>query len=443
MQADTNGVRLRPLPLWLAPGVSIANAWTFMFANFAVIGTLAFLNVAQSYILTEHLNLAKDIQGTVSGDLAFWNELIIIALASPFGILSDRIGRRPIIVFAMIAIGAGFALYAFATTTLDLTVGRIVYAIGAAAGSGMIATIGADYPQEASRGKMIGLSSVMNAFGVVLLSAALGSVPNILREAGLDPIAAGRWMMLLTAGFCLIAAVVFQIGLKGGVPAAHAERPPLGALVRVGFSAARNPRIALSYAAAFTSRGDLVVVGVFISLWAVQAGTAAGLDSSEALRRGTIVFAISQTMALLWAPVMGWIMDRVNRVTAIAVAMVLAGAGYLGTGMLSSPLEGPAIAVFIVLGIGQISALMTSQGLIGQETRDQDRGAVVGMFSLCGAVGVLFATAVGGRLFDSWAPYAPFVIMGIANIGLLVAAVIIRLKAPGLLLTPAPQPAAE
>jgi MFS family permease len=90
--------------------------------------------------------------------------------------------------------------------------------------------------------------------------------------------------------------------------------------------------------------------------------------------------------------------------------------------------------VFIVLGIGQISALITSQGLIGQETRDEDRGAVVGMFSLAGAVGVLFATAVGGRLFDSWAPFAPFVVMGLANLVLLVCAIIVRFKAPGLIL---------
>ena len=139
-------------------------------------------------------------------------------------------------------------------------------------------------------------------------------------------------------------------------------------------------------------------------------------------------------MALIWAPIMGWIMDKVNRVTAIIIAMALASAGYLGTALLDSPLGTPGIVVFMILGIGQISALITSQGLIGQETRDQDRGAVVGMFSLCGAVGILFATGIGGRLFDSWAPYAPFVIMGVANLLLLVAAIWVRLTAPGLIL---------
>ena len=153
-----------------------------MFANFTVIGTLAFLNVAQSYILTEHLNLPQETQGRVSGDLAFWNEMIIILLASPFGILADRIGRRPIIVFATLCIAMGFGVYAFATDILDLTIGRMIYAVGAAAGSGMIATIGADYPQEVSRGKMIGLSSVMNGLGIVMLSVVLGQPSQDLNQ---------------------------------------------------------------------------------------------------------------------------------------------------------------------------------------------------------------------------------------------------------------------
>ena len=272
---------------------------------------------------------------------------------------------------------AGFVIYAFATNIFDLTIGRIIYAVGAAAGSGMIATIGADYPQEISRGKMIGVGSVMNAMGIVLLTGLMGRVPNILRDGGMNPVEAGQWMMLLTAGFCVVSAVFMQIGLKSGVPASSGERLPLSTLVRVGFSAAKNPRVALSYGAAFASRGDLVVVGVFIALWSVQAGTAAGLDTGEALRRGTNVFVISQTMALIWAPIMGWIMDKVNRVTAIIIAMGLASVGYLGTAFLESPLEGPAIGIFVVLAVGQVSALMTSQGLIGQETGDRDRGAVV------------------------------------------------------------------
>ena len=54
------------------------------------------------------------------------------------------------------------------------------------------------------------------------------------------------------------------------------------------------------------------------------AGTAAGLETAEALQKGTLVFVISQTMALMWAPIMGLINDRVNRVTAIVCGSIRA-----------------------------------------------------------------------------------------------------------------------
>ena len=441
MNVDRTCARLKPLPIWLAPGISTANGWALMFANFAVIGSLAFINVAQGYILEEHLKISGDIQGTVSGDLAFWNEIIIIALSSPFGIMSDRVGRRPVIALGMVAVAAGFAVYAFAETLAMLTFGRIVYSVGAAATSAMIATIATDYPQEISRGKMIGIGSLMNALGIVAMTVLLGPLPNTLREGGMDPVDAGQTMMWIAAGYGLISALIFHIALKGGAPAGRTERPPVIDLIRIGFTAARNPRIALSYASAFTARGDLVVVGLFVTLWSVQAGTAAGLEASEALKQGTVVFAVSQSVAMLWAPVMGFVMDRLNRVTALAVAMVLAAGGYLGTALLDSPLEPLGLPIFMVLAVGQVSALMTSQGLVGQEAPVRERGAVIGMFSLFGAIGVLFATAIGGRLFDGWAPYAPFVIMGIANLGLLVAAIYVRLSSPGIMVGGKARPA--
>ena len=42
-------------------------------------------------------------------------------------------------------------------------------------------------------------------------------------------------------------------------------------------------------------------------------------------------------------------------------------------------------------------------------------GAVGGLFTLFGAIGISFATKIGGLLFDAWTPAAPFIITGIVN----------------------------
>ena len=78
----------------LMDDVTAKNGWTLMYASFATIGFLTFINAGQAFVLTANLNLPGDEQGRVTGGLAFWNETITIALAAPFGVLADRVGRR-------------------------------------------------------------------------------------------------------------------------------------------------------------------------------------------------------------------------------------------------------------------------------------------------------------------------------------------------------------
>jgi hypothetical protein len=44
----------------------------------------------------------------------------------------------------------------------------------------------------------------------------------------------------------------------------------------------------------------------------------------------------------------------------------------------------------------------------------------------------LILTVVGGRLYDAWGPWAPFVLAGAYQVVLLIVAIIIRIVAPGI-----------
>lgn len=43
------------------------------------------------------------------------------------------------------------------------------------------------------------------------------------------------------------------------------------------------------------------------------------------------------------------------------------------------------------------------------------RGSVAGCYTFFGGLGVLFMTKIGGLLFDSWKPTAPFLVIGIVS----------------------------
>jgi len=402
-----------------------------MYASFICVGMLAGMNFLQSYVLTEHLRIPATEVGAVSGNLAFWTEIVVILLIVPFGILSDRIGRRPVMVVGILFLALGYALFPFANGIGELTLYRIVFAVGAAAVSALIATVGNDYTDNASRGRLFGFAGVMNGLGVIFMSVMIAAIPAALTARGVAPVTAGIAMFLTAAGLCVMAAAIFSRGLKGGVPVTTVSPPPLSSLLTSGLRAATNPRIALSYGAAFTGRSDNAVKGIFVSLWAIQVAPLTGLSTSDALAGAGRLMGIMGLVILLWTPLFGLILDRVNRVTGLAIAMGLAGLGYSSMGFVEEPLAARNLPLFALLAMGQGSAIIASVTLVGQEAPARERGTIVATSGLFGAVGILVAAVIGGRLFDSIGPSAPFVMLGVFQLVLCLAAVIVRLKTPG------------
>jgi MFS family permease len=371
------------------------------------------------------------VQGTVSGNLGVWQEVIALLLINPFGWLSDRIGRRPLMVFGILVCGLGLCLYPFCTSVEQLTGARALFAVGSACLAAMIAVVGNDYPAELSRGRMIGLGNVMNGVGVLFMTFVIAQIPAILGERA-SPVTAGRIMFLIAAALCFVSAIWFRIGLFGGTAAAVSEKPEWKALMLSGFRAARNPRILLSYGAAFIGRADVSIKGMFISLWAIAAAPEAGMSTAGALARGGQLIGIISLIGMAWVGVFGWLLDRVNRVTGLAIAMALGGAGYSSMWLVTSPLDFSMLPWFILLSIGQVSAICASVTLVGQEARAEERGAVVSMNGFFGALGIFLAFAIGGRLFDAYGPSAPFLMVGLVQVVLFIGAVLVRVAAPGL-----------
>ena len=414
--------------IWLKPGVSRTNGLTLLYTGLTGIPVLAFLNFIQPIVLEVILGIPKSAQGPVTANLAVAQELILLALVGPFGALSDRVGRRPVVAVAYLIIGAGFVAYPFATSTLMLTGIRSFYAIGAAALVAGWSAIIADYPQEKSRGKLIALMAILNGTGIGLLGFLGGKLPSWLEAGGYAPASASRIAMGTIAVICVLSALIAAAGLRKGAGSGGHQRQPLMRLLRDGLGAARNPRIAVAYASAFAARGDVVVIGTYVSLWISQAGMAQGMSAADALGRAAGLFALVQAAGLLASPLLGILNDRINRVTALCVGMALAALGYLCFGGQTDPLGGLAIPAAILLGVGQVSSILAGQTLVGQEADPRITGSILGVFSFFGAIGTLVGSWVGGQLFGLWRPGAPFLMMGMFNALVMLAAIVVRTR---------------
>jgi len=423
---DPNGTKLGYI--WLQPGVSRLNGWTLLYVLFISIGLLVFLNFQQPYVLEVMLGIPKDEHGRVIAKMGMVHEIVLISLVGPLGALSDRIGRRPVLAFGYLMIMAGYLAYPFATSVMMLTLFRAVFAVGAAAIICTFTTVLTDYPQEMSRGKLVALGSLLNAFGLAILAGVGGQVISWLTEAGFNPISAGRMAIVgigLVSG--LSAAIVF-IGLRGESLKLKHEKIPLGTLLKEGFRAGRNPRVALAYASAFIARGDNVVIGAYLSLWAQQAGMTMNMSAGDAQAGAGKLVALIMVAPLPIAALFGYLNDRIDRVTGMILATALGAVGYLAFGSLASPLVGMAIPVGMVLGSGMIACVIASQTLIGQEADPKITGSTLGVFNFFGGLGTLFATVLGGYLFDMWTPGGPFLLMGIGSTVVLLFAIVVRMR---------------
>ena len=418
-------------PIHLAPGITRVNVATKLYGSFIAIAMLTGVSFLQAYLLTEHLGIPRSQQGAVSGDLSFWTEIVAIFLFGPFGVLADRIGRRPVFVFGITTIGIAYALFPFASSFSELLLYRMIFAIGMAATAGTVATLTNDYPQERSRGKLIALSAIAATLGTMLMAGVIGRIPDALSARGYDAVTGGQVMFLLAAALCVVTAVISRLGLKGGTPVAPRDRASTRKLLLSGLRAATNPRIALTYGANFAARSDLVIKGMFLALWAIQAGQVIGLSPGQSMAKYGVILIIMQITGLIATPFFGWFIDRVNRVTAAIVALTFASVGYISMALITSPLDMRMLPYLIVLTLGSTFMSKASLSLVGQEAPPRERASIIATMSMCGALGVLTFSVLGGRLFDAMGPWAPFVAVGSFQALLLLCAIGIRIFAPG------------
>ena len=399
----TEGVRRRHLlAYFLAAFISSSYA-----------GALAMLQPG----LLQVMDIDPGRQATLTGYLSAMQEVILIVLLGVMGALADRYGRKPVYVFGLLTTALGFTLYPHADSITELVAYRVIIAFGSAAMIGMMVTVIADYSKNSTRGKANGLQGLVATLGA-FLPPMLGALPKLFVDQGFDELDAQRLTFATAGSLGVIGALVVAVGLSPTVGrVSHAARESILAILTRGARASRDPGIALSYGAAFISRGDLAVTGAFMSLWLVQFGTGVmGLQPSEAMFQLAVPrVLIVVSGAMVGALAMGYISDKVSRVTAVTLASGLAAAVYLSIFFVSDPTAPWVFALLGVMGIAEISAFVSSQALVGERAPANQRGAIIGLFGVSGAVGNLIGTAGGGWLFANIGPSAPFVLFGFLN----------------------------
>lgn len=427
---EEEGIRIGPLQMRV--GVSYKHVLTLFFVSYFGIAMMNSVGIMQAYLFNEILKIPPNEQGSLTGTLLVVQEIVVILLVGLAGAISDRVGRPPVFAIGFLLLALGYCLYPLASGDLEtvrweLVFFRLFIASGVACINVMLSSVANDYPVDRTRAKMIAGVFIFNGVGIASLPRLVGGLPQMFIEMGIDPVWAGRYAYWCLAGTCVMLALVLLWGLKPGAMTKSKEREPLLATLKVGLAAGRMPRVALGYAAAFVSRADLAVVSQFLTLWLVREGMAQGMTPAEATVKATLFYIVIQAFALPWAVIFGVLLDRIDRLKGLMIGMGVAFVGYASLGLLENPLSFEMYIAAAFVGAGEMSANISATSLIGKEAPDRGRGAVLGLFSLFGAVGIMVVGVIGGWLFDNWKPVGPFLYMAGSNAVMVLAALLVFL----------------
>jgi MFS family permease len=159
-----------------------------------------------------------------------------------------------------------------------------------------------------------------------------------------------------------------------------------------------------------------VVLGTFLTLRLQQAWLESGMGMADAADRARLPFVAAMIAGLITALVAGMLLDRIDRVRVGAAAMALAALAYLLCGFIDDPTRGVYMTlVAVMLGVGQIAAIISGHTLLGQEAPREVRGAVFGLAGVCASIAILFTNGIGGWLYDSISKGGPFFLLAGVN----------------------------
>lgn len=315
--------------------------------------------------------------------------------APVWGRLSDRVGRRPVLLISLTASTTGYLLFAFAHGLGLLFLSRVIAGIGGA-NIGTAQAYIADTTSPENRAKGMGLIGAAFGLGFILgpgFSAILSSI-------GVHHGMAGNLLPGLVAGGLSFTAFLIALSVL-------AESKPPGLVPRSGIPPQFDGRLWREIIASplLTS----VLLALFLTLLAVsgmEVGvTLHGRDRfhfDQARISGLFIF-----MGVIVAAIQGGLIGRLVKKLGEKRVIVIGAASFtLGFALVPEVWRVPllyVVAFFIAIGQGLCYPSLTA--LVSKASPESERGSILGLATSAGSLARFLGPLVSGVLYD-WAKAA-------------------------------------
>jgi MFS transporter, DHA1 family, tetracycline resistance protein len=372
-----------------------------------VIGIIVFLDmIGYGIILPVMPQLIHDISGTsidrsaeIGGFLLFVYAVMQFLFAPLIGSLSDRFGRRPVLLTTLALLAIDYAIMAVAPTLGWLAAGRAISGIMGATWAAAYASI-ADCVSFENRGRAFGILGGAGAAGFVF-GPALG---GIVGEFGtrLPFIAAA---LLVGAGL-----LIGLIALRETLPAKSrrefklARANPIGAILRMARVPLVLPCLTTVFLMNLASQAQL-------SIWPYWGELRFGW---QPLTSGLTVSLYGVLLGMVQALTTGWCVARFGAVRTAWYGLLFGLPSYL---MLAFAPSTPFVILAIIVGactgiaFPALQSLMTTK--VAEDAQGELQGAISSTISSSAIAGPILMTQIFGLFTDSngvFFPGAPYIL---------------------------------
>jgi DHA1 family tetracycline resistance protein-like MFS transporter len=335
--------------------------------------------------------------GLMVGLLFASYSLAQLLCAPLLGRLSDRIGRKPVIVISLVGTALGSFVTGAAGVLWLLFAGRIVD--GASGGSLSVAQAAvADLAPEEDRPALIGMLGA--AFGVgFVLGPAIGGLAAL----------GGPHVPFYAAG---VLASINAIAAMIRLPETRLRRDRVR---HVGLSTPTSPMLRHLAVIGFIT---IIAFTAFEATFSLFGDRRFGLTEASS---AAVFLGVGLVLVAIQGGAYGRLVERygTQRLFEIGIALLIAGLAVIAVAKVWPVL----IVALVLLAIGQGVASPSITSLVTQHAPPDRRGEALGFQQSANAVGRVLGPPAAGAMFDRvgiWSPYVAGSVLCVLAMGLVV-----------------------
>ena len=332
--------------------------------------------------------------------------------APAWGRLSDRIGRKPVIVIGLAGFSLSFLLFGLSTELWMLYGARILGGVLSSAALPTVMAYVADTTDDAHRGGAMGRISAAMGLGITFGPV----VGGFLGEVG--PAFPFFYASSTGARVCRFAGFFLPESLPESSRSAAKLRPGTQLGMRGLIQALSGPIgfvLVLAFLSNFASAN---LQGTF----ALFSETQFGAGKSEL---GILFGAMGIAMAAAQGFLIGPIIRRWGEQRTIQLGLLCNGAGYVG--FLFAVSVWTMIPSMLLMGLGFAAMMPSVNSWVSKRGVPEQQGMNMGIVNAFSSLGRVFGPIAGGMIFDLIGPQWPYLVgAGIFFIALLFANVQLR-----------------